>query len=109
MSIEHLLPISFQWNQVAIEKVNGLSGYANIKTQEFGSIKIRHVDYSANYEADHWCEKGHLVFVLSGQLSLEHKDNTIHTLNKDSVYVVGDDSMAHKAKSQVGARVLIVD
>lgn len=109
MIIEHLLPKSFQWNHVAAEKVDGLSGYANIKTQVLGSIKIRQVDYSPNYEADHWCEKGHLVFVLSGQLVLEHKDNKVQTLNKDSVYVVGDDSMAHKAKSNEGATVIIVD
>lgn len=109
MNIEYLLPNSFHWDQVSIETLNGETGHARIKTQVMGTIKIRQVDYSANYQADHWCVKGHLVFVLSGQLVLEHKNNTVNTLNKGSVYVVGDDSMAHKAKSQEGASVLIVD
>lgn len=109
MIIEHLLPKSFQWDYVSAERVDGLSGYANIKTQVLGSIKIRQVDYSQNYLADHWCEKGHLVFVLSGELVLEHKDNTVQSLHKGSVYVVGDGSMAHKAVSHEGASVLIVD
>ena len=109
MTIKNINPTSFNWDDFVSEKFDGETGYATIKTQTIGTIKIRQVQYSINYLADHWCDKGHIVFVISGQLIIEHKDNTEIILNSGSTYVVGDNSMAHKAKSTVGATVLIVD
>lgn len=109
MTIENIIPKAFCWDNLESEKADGETGYTNIKTQIFGTIKLRQVEYSSNYMADHWCDKGHIVFVISGQLIIEHKDNTILTLNSGTSYVVGDNSMAHKATSISGATVLIVD
>jgi hypothetical protein len=109
MIIENTYPTSFNWDNILAEKFEGKTGYAAIKTEMFGTIKVRQVEYSRNYLADHWCDKGHIVFVVSGELIIEHKDNTKLILNSGATYVVGDNSMAHKAKSIDGAIVLIVD
>ncbi len=109
MIIENINPTSFNWDNLVAEKFDGETGYATIKTQIVGTIKIRQVEYSRDYLADHWCDKGHIVFVISGQLILEHIDKTELIINSGSTYVVGDNSMAHKAKSTDGAMVLIVD
>jgi hypothetical protein len=109
MVIENISPQSFNWESIIAERVEGETGYTLIKTQSAGSIKIRQVEYSANYLADHWCDKGHVVCVISGQLTIEHKDGSEHELSSGSTYVVGDNSMAHRAKSVAGVLVLIVD
>lgn len=109
MILENISPISFNWNNLVSEKFEGETGYTIIKAHSVGTIKLRYVEYSTHYLANHWCDKGHLVFVISGQLIIEHKDNTVITLHKGSAYVVGDNAMAHKAKSTEGATVIIVD
>lgn len=109
MKLENINPTSFDWDDLAGERFEGETGYATIKAQHAGAIQLRQVAYSTNYLADHWCDKGHVVFVISGQLIIQHKDNTEIVLNSGSTYVVGDDSMAHRATSTSGATVLIVD
>ena len=109
MTLENINPTSFNWDNLIAEKFDGETGYATIKTQIIGTIKLRQVEYSRNYLADHWCDKGHIIFVISGQLIIEHKDNTKLMLSNGSTYVVGDNSMAHKVKSTDGATVLIID
>jgi hypothetical protein len=109
MTIETISPTSFNWDNLTSENYDGETGSATIKTQTVGSIQIRQIEYSKNYRADHWCDKGHIVFVVSGQLVIEHQDKTTHILGSGATYVVGDNSMAHKAISTEGAVVLIVD
>lgn len=109
MIIEKISPQSFNWENSVTERFEGETGYTQIKTHSAGTIKIRQVEYSTNYLADHWCDKGHVVCVLSGQLTIEHKDGSEHTVTSGSNYVVGDNSMAHRAKSMSGAIVIIVD
>lgn len=109
MKIENIYPTSFDWDALTAEKSNGETGYATCKTQNFGSIKLRQVEYSTNYLADHWCDKGHVVIVVKGELIIQHINQTELTINCGSTYVVGDNSMAHKTKSIVGATALIID
>ena len=109
MTIEHFLPLSFDWNNIPAQKVNGETGFSIIKTQTLGGIKIRHVEYSNDYTADHWCEKGHIVFVIQGELIIEHKDNSMHYLKRGMTYLVGDNTLAHKVKSKRGVKALIID
>ncbi|MEZ4721783.1 MAG: DHCW motif cupin fold protein [Flavobacteriales bacterium] len=109
MIIENIDPTTIDWETAAKEKLDGETGFAEVKTKIAGQIKIRQVTYSQGYLADHWCDKGHVLLVISGQLIIEHIDNTEVKLEANSAYVVGDNSMAHRAKSTEGALVLIVD
>jgi len=109
MKIENFNPLSFDWNNISTQQVNGETGFAIIKTQTLGEIKIRHIEYSSNYTADHWCDKGHIVFIIKGELKIEHKDNSIHYIKSGMTYLIGDNTLAHKAKSELGAIALIID
>jgi hypothetical protein len=109
MNLPYQLPLNLNWLEIPEEKVNGEIGFAKIKTQLLGDIKIRKVEYAKNYLADHWCDKGHIVFVIEGQLILEHQDQSIQIIDAGMTYIVGDNSMSHKAKSKQGALVYIVD
>lgn len=109
MTIENFSPHTFTWDQIPWEKANGETGFAIVKSKAIGNIKVRKVEYSKNYLADHWCDKGHIVFVVDGQLIIEHKDHSIHTIDIGMTYLVGDNSMSHKAKAVNGATAIIID
>lgn len=109
MNFDPFQPLSFEWRTVPHEKKAGMRGFSLTKVKVMGSTTIRRVEYSPEYIADHWCEKGHVIFVLEGNLIIEHSGGTIHSLHEGMVYAVGDNAKAHKAKTKNGAVVLIVD
>ena len=109
MILNKILPIAIDWKKVPEERSNGAKGFAMSKTKLFGDIKIRQVQYSANYLADHWCAKGHILHILEGELILDYKDGTSHVISAGTTYIVGDDGTEHMAKSNTGAFVLVID
>ena len=109
MIIENLNPHSLDWTQIPIEKILGERGVALVKIQQVGNIKFRMVEYSKAYAADHWCEKGHIVHILFGELIIEYKDRPAHTIKQDTTYVIGNNTTVHKVRSDDGATALIID
>jgi hypothetical protein len=75
----------------------------------FGDIRVRMVEYSAGYKADHWCVKGHVLLCISGELHTELKDGRTFTLRPGMSYQVADNAEAHRSYTDVGARLFIVD
>ena len=55
------------WSAVARTEHPGETGMAHWRTRQFAAIRVRMVEYSAGYLADHWCEKGHILLCLSGE------------------------------------------
>ena len=45
------------WQRIAPTERVGEAGVARWRTQEFGAIRVRLVEYSAGYRADHWCRR----------------------------------------------------
>ena len=75
-----------------------------------GDIQVRLVSYSANYISDHWCGKGHIVFVVSGAVTIEHQDGRQYEMTAGMSYHVGDNDPArHRLVSSAGASIFIVD
>ena len=109
MQFEHLLPESFCWDCLPSEKILGTQGNAFVKKYQAGNIQLRMVRYSEGYLADHWCEKGHIVLVQAGELTVEHADGTERELSEGSVYVVGDKSLPHRLHTTAGATLFIID
>jgi len=109
MKLEKFLPTLIDWQNTPSEKSQGKTGFISSKVQTMGDIKTRFIEYSANYTADHWCDKGHIIFVLEGELEIQYKNETSHLVKKGMSYLVGDDSMAHCAVSKEGAKILIID
>jgi hypothetical protein len=97
------------WTDVEPTIHEGETGVAHWRTRHFGEIRVRLVDYSPGYSADHWCEKGHILFCLAGELHTELKDGRNYVLRPGMSYQVGDEMEAHRSFTPVGARLFIVD
>ena len=97
------------WSEIAPTEHAGEMGSATWHTQQFDTIRVRMVEYSPGYLADHWCKKGHILFCLEGELHTELADGRKFVLTPGMSYQVADDSEAHRSSTQVGARLFIVD
>jgi quercetin dioxygenase-like cupin family protein len=67
------------------------------------------VDYSPGSKSDHWCEKGHILFCVDGELTTDLKDGRAFTLTPGMSYQVADGADAHRSYTARGARLFIVD
>ncbi len=108
----HIPGIPFQttdWAEVEPVAHEGETGVAHWRTRQFGEIRVRLVDYSPGYRADHWCEKGHVLFCLEGELHTTLMDGRVATLRPGMSYQVGDGMEAHRSYSPNGAKLFIVD
>lgn len=105
------LPSSItDWSTITPSEHPGESGTAIMRVRQFGEIQLRLVEYSPDYVGDHWCHKGHLTHVISGELLIEHEDGTRWTLPAGTSWHVADDEGSpHRARSVGGATVFVVD
>ena len=97
------------WSQVPRTEHAGETGVAHWRTRQLGDIRVRMVDYSAGYLADHWCVKGHILMCLAGQLDTELKDGRRFTLMPGMSYQVADNAEPHRSSTAAGATLFIVD
>jgi quercetin dioxygenase-like cupin family protein len=100
---------SIDWSRVEPTSHPGAPGVATWRTVEVGNVRVRMVEYSAGYVADHWCKRGHVILVLDGQLETELDDGRRMTIGTGGTYVVADGDGAHRTSSPGGARLFIVD
>ena len=91
------------------EEHKGVRGSAYWRTVQKGGIRVRLVDYTPGYVADHWCRKGHVVYVLEGAFESELKDGRKFRLTKGMCYLVSDDTDEHRSYTEQGVKLLIVD
>jgi len=98
------------WSAIAPTEHAGETGKAIWRTRQFGSIRVRMVEYTPGYLADHWCEKGHILLVLDGRLETELADGRSFTLLAGQSYQVADGAEPHRSRTGAeGARLFIVD
>lgn len=97
------------WSKIQPTEHPGTSGVATWRTIEQGNIRVRMVEYSPGYEADHWCRRGHVLLVLKGELLTQLDDGTRVTLTPGTSYQVADDAGAHRSRTATGATLFIVD
>jgi hypothetical protein len=98
------------WSQVAVTTHPGESGQAFWRTLEIGDVRVRMVEYTAGYLADHWCDRGHVLYVLKGDLITELRDGRSFTLRPGMSYQVSDfGDAAHRSSTRTGAKLFIVD
>lgn len=100
---------TLDWNNVEKQEHKGETGTAYWQIHMINDIRIRLVEYSAGYKADHWCNKGHIIYCIAGKMKTELIDGRIMKLKKGMTYQVGDDSMAHRSSSKKGCMLFIVD
>jgi len=97
------------WSALAATEHPGETGTAWWRTQQFGEVRVRRVDYTAGYLADHWCRKGDILLCLSGELHTELEDGRVFTLTAGMSYQVADNAEAHRSWTDSGAQLFIVD
>lgn len=104
--------IDFQaidWNQIPKTEHAGETGTAWWQTLQFPRLRLRIVEYSPGYLADHWCRKGHIVHCLEGEFVSEMEDGKQFLLTRGMTYVVSDNLSVHRSVSHNGVKLLIVD
>ncbi len=98
-----------EWDCVEQTEHPGESGFALWRTMTFGSIRVRMVEYSPGYVADHWCVKGHILLCLKGELHTELEDGRRFVLTPGVSYQVADNAEPHRSSTTTGATLFIVD
>jgi hypothetical protein len=97
------------WETIPRTEHKGETGMAYWRTRHFGEIRVRMVEYTPGYLADHWCVKGHILFCLDGELHTELEDGRVFVLEAGMSYQVADNAEAHRSCTPVGATLFIVD
>jgi len=97
------------WDQLGKVEYKGETGLALWQTFSQPGLRVRIVEYSAGYLADHWCQKGHIVHCLEGEFITELADKEVFTLNQGMTYIVSDNLSSHRSYSQNGVKLLIID
>jgi len=97
------------WDTIEATEHAGESGTARWRTRHFGAVRVRMVEYSAGYRADHWCDKGHILLCLAGELETDLADGRQFRLVPGMTYQVADHAEAHRSRTQTGATLFIVD
>jgi len=110
MKLENMPTGAIDWSQLPASQHSGETGTVTMRARQIGEMQIRLVDYSAGYVADHWCAKGHIIFVAGGDLIIEHQDGSRYPLAAGTSYhVADDDGSPHRVICAGGATVFIVD
>ena len=109
MHIQHIPFGTTDWSTIPVTEHAGTTGMAYWQTCQFGIIRVRMVQYSAGYLADHWCEKGHILLCLTGTLNTALKDGRTFTLTPGMSYQVADSAEPHQSSTELGATLFIVD
>jgi mannose-6-phosphate isomerase class I len=97
------------WSRLESVEYRGVTGSAYWRTQMFGDIRVRMVEYSRGYLADHWCNKGNILLCLEGELDTELADGRRFTLKPGMSYQVADNDAPHRSSTTQGAKLFIVD
>jgi hypothetical protein len=104
------IPFSItDWNNVDPEEHKGETGKAFWRTKNFGNLRVRMVEYTPGYIADHWCSKGHIILCLEGRLNTELSDGRTFELSPRMSYQVADGNDAHRSSTTTGVKLFIVD
>ena len=100
---------TIDWTSVEKTEYKGERGTAYWQTIQFDSLRIRLVEYSKDYLADHWCKKGHIVHCLEGEFVSQLQNGQNFILSKGMTYVVSDDLSSHRSFFENGVKLLFID
>jgi quercetin dioxygenase-like cupin family protein len=109
MKMQAILFGTTDWSHIEKTEHEGIRGVAHWRTRQFNDIRVRMVEYSPGYAADHWCSKGHILLVLEGELETELADGRKFILKPGMSYQVADGAEPHRSSTKDGAKLFIVD
>jgi mannose-6-phosphate isomerase class I len=106
----HNIPFgTTNWSNIDAVEKSAQAGKAFWRTQQFGDVRVRMVEYTAGYVSDHWCVKGHILLCIEGELHTELEDGRTFTLKPGMSYQVADNAEPHRSAAPLGAKLFIVD
>lgn len=97
------------WSRIERTEHRGETGAAYWRTRHFGPLRVRMVEYTPGYLADHWCVKSHLLFCVAGELHTELEDGRTFTLGPGMSYQVADRAEPQRSRTTTGATLFVVD
>ncbi|WP_020592295.1 DHCW motif cupin fold protein [Kiloniella laminariae] len=100
---------TIDWAKVPKTEYPGETGMASWQTVQYEGLRIRIVEYSTGYIADHWCKKGHIVQCLEGSFTSEMSDGSAFKLDQGMTYIVSDNLSSHRSVTETGVKLLIID
>ena len=100
---------TIDWSAVEPTEHKGEVGLAYWRTHTFADIRVRMVEYTAGYVSDHWCQKGHVLLCIEGELETELADGRKFVLRPGMSFQVADGAEPHRTKTASGAKLFIVD
>jgi len=100
---------TLDWSSIPRKEHKGETGIAYWQVFMMGEMRVRKVEYSTGYKADHWCKKGHIILCTEGEMDTELDDGRIMKLTAGMTYFVGDDCEAHRTSTKNGCKLFIVD
>ena len=109
MKISNVPFTTIDWSELSRTEHSGASGRAYWRTVQCSDVRVRMVEYTPGYLADHWCTKGHVLLCLEGELHTELRDGRTVVLKPGMSYHVADDAEPHRSSTPVGATLFIVD
>jgi quercetin dioxygenase-like cupin family protein len=109
MNITNVPFTTIDWSELSRTEHSGASGCAYWRTVQCGEVRVRMVEYTPGYLADHWCTKGHVLHCLEGELHTELRDGRTFVLKPGMSYQVADDAEPHRSSTPAGATLFIVD
>ena len=109
MKMGHIPFGTTDWSTVERTEHSAQAGQAFWRTQQFGEVRVRMVEYTPGYVSDHWCSKGHILLCLAGELLTELDNGSVHVLRPGMSYQVADGAAAHRSSAPKGATLFIVD
>ncbi len=109
MRMENIPFGTTDWGKIPRTEHTGETGAAYWQTANFGDMRVRMVEYTPGYLADHWCVKGHILFCLEGELTTELEDGRVFVLKPGMSYQVADNAEPHRSSTEIGAKLFVVD
>ncbi len=110
MSQTNLIPFQvIDWSEIQATEHAGEQGTAFWQTLQYLGLRVRMIEYSAGYIADHWCQKGHIVHCLEGEFITEQTDGSSYLLTPGMSYLVSDELSSHRSLTKTGVKLLIID
>ncbi|HVN48469.1 MAG TPA: DHCW motif cupin fold protein [Bacteroidota bacterium] len=109
MSISNIPFQVIDWNTVPSTEHTGETGTAYWRTKEYPGLRVRIVEYSGGYLADHWCKKGHIVHCLKGEVVTQQETVEEFVLREGMTYIVSDNLSSHRSFAKHAVQLLIID
>jgi quercetin dioxygenase-like cupin family protein len=93
------------WTQVPAEEGSPSSR----RTRTFSGMNVRVVELAPGHNNEFWCEKGHVIHCLEGEVTIEIQGGGTYLLRAGMTCHVGDCSDPHRGRTTTGAKLFLVD